>query len=606
MKDRSRRMARRLAGVNVALLALCLAYAFVSYAEEPLSNTDLVLAHVAEDYPAWNISYLDTYGSGMWQGQRAQHVHVGLYRVEEDLLIQKELHVLVNPILAGESISYDETDLVPLPLSPEAARRIGTMTREEAARTLYHWIDTAEIPECALFMLEDGDAWEDLRAFSDKIIGVAADREGRQSFRIAYWNGQAFDRIVSSPAQEEFFYFNDIHSNSKELELMLDHGLVYIYCVGDEPGIGGINTGWSIWIFDNGLTWEASMGISEQNSNEMYPGAPLFPLALTDLDLSAVPTKNAKLLDALDADGWACVKVNGAPMLDAPEGNVTATCYARLYGRVIEKRDDKVLLLIGSKEHGVTGWFRREDLAFGREGFFIPCGFPSYAWEDRDTGHLNERLIGLPAPLSDETSHRAWLIGMTANGGWLVLVDMDIVCTAPPDAFTWISEPEEYDDPRYHYGWDENGLRTLEYTEDETGLISLKVITEDAEFTLESFPPDCCLITDEVPGILLRYYYPLPAEAADWDEILQNDTVLLTFDCLNGQWVLTECTDDLTWTAEAKDGRVTFSDYKQPGPEWEWSAELDGDLMTFGFSALDALIIRYNTLMPERPSVTEP
>ena len=146
----------------------------------------------------------------------------------------------------------------------------------------------------------------------------------------------------------------------------------------------------------------------------------------------------------------------------------------------------------------------------------------------------------------------------------------------------------------------------LEYTEDETGLISLKVITEDAEFTLESFPPDCCLITDEVPGILLRYYYPLPAEAADWDEILQNDTVLLTFDCLNGQWVLTECTDDLTWTAVAKDGCVTFNDYKQPGPEWEWSAELDGDLMTFDFSALDALITRYNTLIPDRPSVTEP
>ncbi|MBQ7184867.1 MAG: hypothetical protein IJR97_12880 [Clostridia bacterium] len=147
----------------------------------------------------------------------------------------------------------------------------------------------------------------------------------------------------------------------------------------------------------------------------------------------------------------------------------------------------------------------------------------------------------------------------------------------------------------------------MEYIEDFTGLKSMRIIRKDTEFVREGFPQHCFLERNQAGSdILLHFYHHGSENREEWNEEQEKYHVLLTFDCLNGQWVLTECTDDLTWTAEAKDGRVTFSDYKQPGPEWEWSAELDGDLMTFDFSALDALITRYNTLIPDRPSVTEP
>ena len=147
----------------------------------------------------------------------------------------------------------------------------------------------------------------------------------------------------------------------------------------------------------------------------------------------------------------------------------------------------------------------------------------------------------------------------------------------------------------------------MEYVEDDMGLISMRIIMKDTEFVREGFPQYCFLDRNQAGSdILLHFYHHGSENREDWDEAVEKSHILLTFEYLNGKWVLTECTDNLTWTVEAKDGLLTFNNYKQPGPEWEWSAELDGDLMTFGFSALDALIIRYNTLMPERPSVTEP
>ena len=54
---------------------------------------------------------------------------------------------------------------------------------------------------------------------------------------------------------------------------------------------------------------------------------------------------------------------------------------------------------------------------------------------------------------------------------------------------------------------------------------------------------------------------------------------------------------------KVENGRFTFTDYSRPGPEWEWEAFLDNDLMTFDFLQLETLIDQYNEIMPERPSI---
>ena len=585
--------------VIIMIVMLALLCASAALADEK----SLVLSCVAKDYPDWKVSFTSHYGSGRWNGELAWHVHVGLYRVEDDMLVQKTLHVLTNPLWEGEEISYDEIDLAPVPLSPLAAERIEALTPGEADQALADWIDVEKIPGLAEFMLEDDEHWENLGAFSDKLIGVAVNGEGKQSIRAASWNGQAYDAVLSSPVQEKHFYLNEIHSYGNELELMIENGLVYMDCGGDAPGISGINTGTGIWDFDGSCVWDAGDGVSYENSNQLYPGVPAFPLSLTEMDLSVVPLTNAGVLAAIDAAGWACVALNGAEMRDEPEGTVIASCYARLFGRVKEEQGDWVLLQIGGGEHGGTGWFRREDLAFGRDGYSVPCGFPSYAFEDSRPDRLNEALQGLPAPLSDGY-HLAWLIGVQSNGDWLVLVDADILCTAAPDAFSDIGEPDEYYDPRYSYDWDDDGFRTLEYIEEKEGLSFLRIYMEDAEFIRDAFPQHCYLETyHDGPAILMDYYMKMPDGPLSWDEVPMENHIWMTFEFLDGKWVLTLCSDAQTWMAEVEKGRFTFTDYSRPSPEWEWQAFLDNDLMTFDFLQLETLIDQYNEIMPERPSI---
>lgn len=596
------------------LVLLALLYASPSIAQAAAGSADdktMVLSHVAEDYLDWNVSAVGHYGSGRWNDELAWHVQVGLYRVEDGMLIQKTLHVLTNPLRAGEEIHYDDIELVPVPLSALAAERIEALTPEEAAYALADWIDVEKIPWLAEFMLEDGEYWENLGAFSNKLIGVAVNGEGKQSLRVALWNGQEYDEILSSPAQEKSFWLNEIHSWEDELELDVDNGLVYVNCGMDAPGIYGVNTGTGIWSFGNGLVWDVTWRIDYDSSNQLYPGVPTFPLSLTEMDLTAVPlTANVDVLAAMDAAGWACVQVNGAEMRDEPDGNAVAACYARLFGQIKEEQGDWVLLQIGGEINGGSGWFRREDLAFGQEGYFIPCGFPSYYYTDdeyslNDTAHLNEALRGLPEPLSEDEYHLAWLVGKKPEGDWLVLVDADIVCTAAPDAFSNIGEPEEYEDPRYQYDWDDDGFRTLEFIMDDTGLSFLRVImADDTVFVRDTFPQHCYLETyHDGSAILMDYYMKMPDGPLSWDEVPLENHIWMTFEFLEGKWVLTDCTDAQTWMAKVENGRFTFTDYSRPGPDWEWQAFLDNDLMTFDFLQLEALIGQYNAIMPERPSL---
>ena len=584
----------------LTLLCAPIPRARAGYSED---DKALVLAHVTEDYPDWRVALLSPYGSGKWHDELARHVSVNLYRIQENMLLQKTLHVLTNPVWAGEEIQYDEEDLAPVPLTPEAAKQIEALTPDELPRVLGNWIDVDLIPGCAEFLLRENERWITLGTFPDKLIGVVEDAQGCQRLLIATWNGREYDGVLSSPAQEASIWINEIHSNGRELELMLDDGLVYVDCDGDAPAIAGVNTGWGIWIFSDGVMWD---GVSYDSSNELYPGVPAFPLSLAEMDLSAVPQTNRDVVAAMDASGWACVRENGTDMRDAPDGSVIASCYARLFGQIRDEQGDWVLLQIGGEEYGGAGWFRREDVAFGQDGYSVPCGFPSYGYENSYEEHLNEVLRGLPAPLSGKHLHKAWLIGMRPDGDWLVLVDADILCTAAPDAFSQIGEPEEYYDPRYSYDWDGEGLRTLEYIEEKEGLAFLRILMAGTAFVRDTFPQHCYLETDhDSSAILIDYCMKLPDGPVDWNEVPQEAHVFITFDYLEGKWRLTNCTDALTWTAKVDNGRCTFTDYVFSGPEWEWTAQLDDDLMTFDFLELESLIDQYNQRMPDRSSVTD-
>ncbi len=87
-------------------------------------------------------------------------------------------------------------------------------------------------------------------------------------------------------------------------------------------------------------------------------------------------------------------------------------------------------LQIGTEKQGLSGWFRKEDLAFGDAVNRVICDFPSY---DRDL-FADAKTLGevIPGVESKENPQAAdvWLIGTLPDGSWLVEVNGEEVVRA--------------------------------------------------------------------------------------------------------------------------------------------------------------------------------
>ena len=92
----------------------------------------------------------------------------------------------------------------------------------------------------------------------------------------------------------------------------------------------------------------------------------------------------------------------------------------------------------------MTGWFAETDLAYGTGIEEVRCGFPSHSEDDCDGDYLLTVLHGAdPADYRDYQCY-VWLIGQLPDGGWLVQLNQDIVCTAPESAFHDIGPATDY------------------------------------------------------------------------------------------------------------------------------------------------------------------
>lgn len=153
----------------------------------------------------------------------------------------------------------------------------------------------------------------------------------------------------------------------------------------------------------------------------------------------------------------------------------------------------------------------------------------------------------------------------------------------------------------------ESDLRTLEYIEDDEGLTFLRIIMKDDVFARNSFPAHCYLDTFyDGSGVDIDWWPNLPdGPGEDWAQVLEeNHPITLIFHFQEGKWALRNATDWRTWDLDVKNGTGVFCEYDDPyNAEWQWSATLDDDLMTFDFLKLETLIDQYNAAMPDRPSV---
>ncbi len=403
---------------------------------ETLSDED-VRAAVMQEYPDWKIWRTERYGSGVWQDESAQHSEVGLFRLSEEHVEIMRLHAILNPLKKGDTIPWEETKWVSVPITREASQLIATMPPEEvAAYGAGFAFSEAVMPFCAAFILEEGMAWQSLIAYPDFLVGIARQDGDLLSLRIARWDGTKYVEMSASIPQKVQMGLNFTHSFNDALELFVEELQLYIH--QDVDGIwkmAGFNTGMEVVnIHGNGLE-DITWGSETQNNNNFHYGYPLFKTNLEEVEWRKLPQDLAQGVALLDVEGWACTKTNQALLYDAPEGNIIATCYARAAGQVKETRDGWTCLQLGSDELGLSGWFNKNDLAFGKETEEIVCGFPSYARQENEAQHLKRYMPDISIPLEDYYND-VWLIGQNPSGDWLVCINRQQVLFAPGDTFS--------------------------------------------------------------------------------------------------------------------------------------------------------------------------
>ena len=426
-------------------------YDFDTYVYE-MSEDDLI-ADVEQEYPDWTIVDSGQYWSGRWKNELACWMEVSLACVENHTLYQKTLSVQVNPLKRGEPVPWEVTDWAPIPLTQEAE---DILLQEIGLADLYTDEDGYErdpfklsyliVPGCASFLLDDGETWCELFSYPTALAGIVINADGQKAVRIANWDGEQYDEVVSSRFFQDGLYAIESYQSSGRT-IALDCKTCSPQFRRQPDGrwlFTGIADGnWSLYgIYSDYVTDATELALYDSN-DVLHYGVPTFERDLTKADLTAYPDFIRDVIPLLDSSAFACVRADGAAMLDGPNGQLIAICYARLTGKTLQREDGFVQLQIGSEEQGMTGWFAEGDLAFGPEIENVRCGFPSHSEDDTDGYYLIRELRGVnPKDLMDYRFF-VWLIGKLPNGDWLVQLDVDIVCTAHEDAFREIGPARE-------------------------------------------------------------------------------------------------------------------------------------------------------------------
>ncbi len=437
--------------ILVCVMILCL-MPFATAADEISwdrweQSKALVLQEAAVAYPGWTVCGASAYGSGTWHNEMALNVDVLLYRVENSTLCFLELHVLANPLWEGSHIEWHENHLTPIPLDAGSMDGISEYIPQlkYPDDTGTPWLSSSS--GCAVFMLREGEHWEDLGAMSHELVGVAVDAEGRKGLRVAKWDGSAYGEVIASPMTEADFNLDTFHSGDGFLIIDLsDHeNEAYAYVARHEDGTWnwiGVNTGHAVYRFCDAYMLDDTYTFNDSYAC-MHYGCLTLPTSLQELDFSHMALRGPELAAFLDASAWACVRDNDTPMYAMPDGEMTALCYARLSGTIMAEEDGWVCLQIGSEERGFRGWFQREHLAFGAATEDVRCGFPEYETEIvepypwvKDLATFVNRVLDSPygAIDVDNDFSSVWIIGRTPDGRWLMEIDEDVV------AFTRVGE----------------------------------------------------------------------------------------------------------------------------------------------------------------------
>ncbi len=433
--------------LSLILFALTLLFIFgAAYAESndaARPTLDDFAADACQAYPDWKLRGMSYYGTGTWNDELANHVEAYLYRILDDWIELKRLHVVSNPLKVGDFIPWKETDFPSVFIKPNMAETLTQMTAEELL--VYNYgaaiFTDAALPLLMPELTDSGEQLVELMVDSLGAVAITSSDAGER-LKIAEWNGTEYSKIIATPSQSCSISFNSWHSSLYDIELFYsvetdEWKIVYIALAEDGTlKLVAVNTGWEIiYIYDDRIE-DATFGDGYITNDIVHYGQPTFKTEMTELDLLTVPVTFEDMVKSLNASMWVCTAHDETPIFDAPNGNVIASCYTRVPATLLATEEEWVQLRIGNAQSGLTAWAYAKDLAFGAETENVVCSFPNYeaTLVDYATA-LDGRSVLLDDP---------WLIGKTPDGQWLTLLcrelgrenEVGAVCIVPADTFS--------------------------------------------------------------------------------------------------------------------------------------------------------------------------
>ena len=166
----------------------------------------------------------------------------------------------------------------------------------------------------------------------------------------------------------------------------------------------------------------------------------------------------------MDYSQAVCTTHDETPIYAKPDGEILALCYTRVPGILLSQTDAWFEMQLGSKEHGLTVWAKKEDFAFGRQTDAVPCTFPSF--DVTDGPAVATKLDGNVVQF-DRYEDAPWLIGKTPEGKWLIMLNGEgakkgMICTADEQTFENV-RPTEHDEWYNEEDWNEGDLSISYY-----------------------------------------------------------------------------------------------------------------------------------------------
>lgn len=448
MGEKERSMAKKLLALFLCMILICGLMQTAFAVTYKIDERERSFAAAAEDkFPGWRATYI------AWYARHDTYYKIILMDVRDGMLRTLRIDARTDD---PEGESWLILEAAPIPLTDAgASKAAAALDAFVLAPVRYEYAneflsENGLLSESAQFLLNDGETLACLYPYAGYLVGIARNSVDQDSLRIADWNGAAYGDVLATSMQD-LIWVNYVHSGNGTLEIYAATSEDYL-----ERGDGGV---WRLCVHTpdederyvlepEGIVESALIEYEPYYSNDAWHyGAPTFPTTLPELIFTEIPCLE-DAIPLLDASGWACVKTEGAALYDVPDGDVLANCFCRLPGRVLDQAEGWTLLLIGSEELGLKGWFHTEDLAFGAETEEVVCSFPSFRHAPLEGTPFETEIC---QQLNDDFfwGFEFWLIGKTPGGDWLMLIDERLVRTVPPELvgetepiLHWWEDPE--------------------------------------------------------------------------------------------------------------------------------------------------------------------